>query len=135
MVDAEGRGFLPLTQHERPRSVLPEGRIHPAIRGRISTLNADLVSEVEAVLSANTTVVVGMSVNPSCRRVCTTLEARGLTCRYLEYGGYHTNWRRRLALKMWTGWATFPMVFHQGALLGGAKHLVRFLDSDEGERA
>jgi monothiol glutaredoxin len=30
---------------------------------------------------------------------------------YLEYGSYTKGWRRRLALKMWTGWPTFPMIF------------------------
>ena len=34
-----------------------------------------------------------------------------LAYRYLpEYGSYFGGWRRRLALKMWTGWPTVPMV-------------------------
>jgi glutaredoxin-related protein len=40
---------------------------------------------------------------------------------YLEFGSYFSQWRRRNALKMWTGWPTFPMVFHKGVLLGGHK--------------
>ena len=33
----------------------------------------------------------------------------GIDFYYLEYGSYFSQWHRRLALKMWTGWPTFPM--------------------------
>ena len=45
----------------------------------------------------------------------------GIAHHYLEYGSYFSEWRRRNALKMWTGWPTFPMVFVKGALVGGAE--------------
>src|SRR5437660_9904451 len=36
------------------------------------------------------------------------LDAAGLAYKYLEYGSYLGGYRRRLPLKMWTGWSTFP---------------------------
>ena len=49
-------------------------------------------------------------------------------------GSYFGGWRRRNALKMWTGWPTFPMVFVKGALVGGASDLQRLIDSGELKR-
>jgi glutaredoxin-related protein len=51
--------------------------------------------------------------------------------KYLEYGSYFGPWRRRNALKMWTGWPTFPMVFVKGVLVGGAKELGALIDNGE----
>ena len=51
--------------------------------------------------------------------------------KYLEYGSYLGDWRRRLALKMWTGWPTFPMVFVKGVLVGGAEDVKRLIESGE----
>ena len=46
---------------------------------------------------------------------------------YIGHGSYLKEWRKRNAFKMWTGWPTFPMIFHQGTLLGGANELERYL--------
>ena len=37
----------------------------------------------------------------------------------------------RSTLKLWSGWPTFPMVFVQGTLVGGANDLQALIDSDE----
>ncbi len=116
-----------------PRHILPAEKIHPAIRERVESRNRDLVEEVMEAIANNDHVVVGMSVNPACRKACKQLEARSLPYKYLEYGGYHNNWRRRNALKMWTGWPTFPMVFQRGVLVGGAEDLVAVLEAEPSE--
>jgi len=117
-----------------PRSILPEDRIHPAIRDTIANHHQDLVAEVEAAVAAHAVVVVGMKQNPFPRRARKLLEARRIPFHYLEYGSYLNTWRRRTALKMWTGWPTFPMVFVRGQLIGGASDLARLVDSGELER-
>jgi monothiol glutaredoxin len=38
---------------------------------------------------------------------------------------------RRNALKLWTGWPTFPMVFVKGVLVGGFDDLKTLHDSGE----
>lgn len=101
------------------RHVLPEARIHPAIRQKIADNHRDVVEEVEAAVAAHEWVIVGMAQNPVVKRARKLLEAKGLAFHYLEYGSYLKLWRRRNALKMWTGWPTFPMVFVKGALVGG----------------
>jgi glutaredoxin-related protein len=45
----------------------------------------------------------------------------------LEYGSYFSDWRKRNALKLWTGWPTFPMVFVEGVLVGGDKDVQALL--------
>jgi monothiol glutaredoxin len=117
-----------------PRAVLPEERIHPAIREKIAGNHRDIVDEVERAVAESPVVVVGMSQNPHVKRAREALEKHGIPFRYLEYGGYHNLWRRRNALKMWTGWPTFPMCFHEGVLLGGASELIAALERGELQR-
>jgi monothiol glutaredoxin len=114
-----------------PRSVLDEARIHPAIRDKASKLHADFLDEVRAAIDANPVLVVGMQGNPFCRRARKALQAAGVTFKYLQYGSYLSQWRLRNALKMWTGWPTFPMVFVKGMLVGGASDLDALIASGE----
>ncbi|HYX67333.1 MAG TPA: glutaredoxin, partial [Burkholderiales bacterium] len=92
---------------------------------------ADIVQEVQAAVAANDIVVVGMRQNPWPKKARRLLEAAGLKYRYLEYGSYFSEWRRRLALKMWAGWPTFPMVFVKGVLIGGATELQQLIEKGE----
>ena len=113
------------------RSILDEEHIHPAIRAVISASNADIVAEVKSALAANSVVVVGMGQNPFPRKAKKALDAAGIAYTYLEYGNYLSGWRRRTALKMWTGWPTPPMIFVKGVLIGGADDLAKLLASGE----
>ena len=114
-----------------PRAILDEAHIHPAVRARIAGLNQDIVQEVQAAIAAHAVVVVGMKGNPFPRRARKALDDAGVPHHYLEYGSYLNNWRRRTALKMWSGWPTLPMVFVKGVLVGGATDLQRLIDSGE----
>jgi glutaredoxin-related protein len=113
------------------RSILDEAHIHPAIRQTIAEKHADIVQEVQAAIAGNKVVVVGMGQNPFPKQARKALDALGTPYKYLEYGSYLNQWRRRNALKMWTGWPTFPMVFVNGILVGGASELRRLIDSGE----
>ena len=114
-----------------PRPILDESRLHPAIRGKVAELHADIVGEVQAAIESNDVLVVGMAQNPFPRRARRALDAAGIAYRYLEYGSYFSGWRRRNALKMWTGWPTFPMVFVKGTLVGGAEDVEKLIASGE----
>jgi len=113
------------------RAVLAEDRIHPAVRERISRHGAEIVQQVQQAVAAHAVVVVGMGQNPHPRRARRALDAAGVAHHDLYYGNYFTGWRRRNALKMWTGWPTLPMVFVRGTLVGGADDLIRLIDSGE----
>jgi glutaredoxin-related protein len=114
-----------------PRAVLDEAHIHPAIREKIATHQQAIVHEVQAALAQHAVVVVGMAMNPFVRKARHTLDAAGVAYRYLEYGNYFSRWRRRNALKLWSGWPTLPMVFVRGTLVGGAADLARLVASGE----
>jgi glutaredoxin-related protein len=117
-----------------PRDVLDESHIHPAARERIARHHADIVQEVKSAIASEPVVVVGMRQNPFPRKARKLLTEAGIAHRYLEYGSYFGSWRRRNALKMWSGWPTFPMVFVRGTLIGGAAELEALLASGELKR-
>ena len=113
------------------RSILDEDHIHPAVRGAVANNHADIVQEVKAAVAANDIVVVGMAQNPMPKKARKLLDQQQLGYKYLEYGSYLGEWRRRNALKMWTGWPTFPMIFVKGVLVGGANDLQKLIASGE----
>ena len=113
------------------RNILDEAHLHSAIRQKIEDNQSDIVSEVQAAIAANDVVVVGMRQNPWPKKARQALDATDIPYKYLEYGSYLGDWVRRLALKMWTGWPTFPMVFVKGVLVGGAEDVKRLIESGE----
>jgi len=113
------------------RPILDEAHIHPAIREKVATLHLDIIDEVRAAIAAHPVVVVGMAQNPMPKKARKLLDAAGIAHHYLEYGSYFNTWRRRNALKMWTGWPTFPMVFVKGVLVGGADDVAKLIASGE----
>ena len=113
------------------RSILDEAHIHPAIRETIANNHADIVREVKAAIAQNDIVIVGMAQNPMPKKARKLLDRQQRSYKYLEYGSYLGDWRRRNALKMWTGWPTFPMVFVKAVLVGGANDLQKLIEAGE----
>jgi monothiol glutaredoxin len=113
------------------RQILDEVHLHPAIRNKVAENNADIVREVQAAIASGPVVLVGMAQNPVVHKARKILDGLGVRYQYLEYGSYLSQWRRRNALKMWTGWPTFPMVFINGVLIGGASELQSLVASGE----
>lgn len=113
------------------RNILDEAQIHPAIRQSISEKDSAIVYEVQAAIAGNPVLVVGMAKNPFCSKARRALDAIGTPYKYLEFGGYLSQWQPRTRLKMWTGWPTFPMVFVNGTLVGGARELQALIKSGE----
>ena len=117
-----------------PRSILDESRLHPAVREQVVHWHADIVHNVQAAAASNPVLVVGMAQNPFVRRARRALQDAKQPFHYLQYGSYLSEWRRRNALKMWTGWPTFPMVFVRGVLIGGYSDLKALIESGELKR-
>jgi glutaredoxin-related protein len=101
------------------RPHLEEGSIAPAALSAMEAFHADEVRQVREAVSGHAVVVVGMAQNPHVRNVRRALDEAGVAYTYLEYGSYFSKWRERLAIKLWSGWPTFPQVFVRGALIGG----------------
>lgn len=117
-----------------PRPILDEGRIHASIREKVANNRVAIVKEVQEAIAANDVVIVGMAINPAPRKARKLLDAAGIPYKYMEYGSYFREWRRRTALKMWTGWQTFPMIFVKGTFVGGASDLATLIESGELKR-
>ena len=113
-----------------PRQILADKNIHPAIKKTVADNHADIVTEVQEAIAKHK-VVVGMAQNPAPKRARKTLNSLGIEHAYLEYGSYFKLWRRRNALKMWTGWPSFPMIFINGTLIGGSSDLRALVEADQ----
>lgn len=113
------------------RELLPADRVDASIRDQVNTDYADTLQEVRNAVDTQPIVVIGMEYNPHVARARKALDKAGIAYTYLGYGGYTREWRRRTAIKMWSGWHTFPQVFVKGSLVGGASELIRLIESGE----
>lgn len=111
-----------------------EGPVHDAIQAKHDHPHQEVVGEVQQAVTQHDVVIVGMAQNPFCKRARKAAEGTGKPFTYLEYGSYLSKWKPRLALKMWSGWGTFPQVFVKGTLVGGATDLEALIASGEFER-
>ena len=114
-----------------PREILDPTKIHTSIQKIVSEQHADIIAEVKEAIANNTIVIVGMAQNPAPKRARKVLNELNIDYHYLEYGSYFKEWRRRNALKMWTGWPTFPMIFVKGTLIGGSSDMRALVDTGE----
>jgi monothiol glutaredoxin len=101
------------------RPLLDGSRTAPQAFVRMAAFHPEIIREVERALTESPIVVVGMAQNPHVKNVRNALAQAGFEFKYLEYGSYLSKWRERLAIKLWSGWPTFPQVFVRGVLLGG----------------
>lgn len=113
------------------RNLLSPDAIHPAISDSIDTYHNDIVQKVIQAVAANGVVVVGMKQNPVVKKARKSLEAAGIEFTYLEYGSYTSQWHQRLAIKMWSGWPTFPMIFADQTLIGGNAELQKLIGTPD----
>jgi glutaredoxin-related protein len=60
-----------------------------------------------------------MAHNPFVSKARKAFESAGIDFKYLQYGSYFSGWKPRLAIKLWSGWPTYPQVFVNGKLIGG----------------
>jgi glutaredoxin-related protein len=111
------------------RPTLPADKISPAAAEAQAAFHRALVDTVAATVARDPWVVVGMAQNPVVKKARKLLKDANIEPTYLEYGSYFGEWKPRLALKIWAGWPTFPMVFRDGVLLGGAAELEKYLAS------
>lgn len=119
------------------RVILSKDQVNPEISALIGG-DADCrstVNEVIAAIEKHSIVIVGMRQNPYPKKACKLLDTINSDYRYLEYGSYFSEWKRRGAIKMWAGWQTFPMVFIKGTLIGGYSDLCNWVDQGKIDQA
>ncbi len=111
------------------RKTLPADKIHPEAKNAIVHFHSETVEQIEKAIATNEWVVVGMSQNPVVKQARKMLEKESIPFHYIEHGSYFSDWKKRLAIKLWSGWPTFPQVFHKGNLIGGASDLKKYLST------
>ena len=113
------------------RMILDETQIHPAIRSKVASHQQAIVQQVVEATRSNDILLVGMGFNPFSAKARKALDAINQKYEYLEFGNYVSMWRERNALKLWSGWPTFPLIFVKGVLIGGATDLQALIASGE----
>ncbi|MFO0757478.1 MAG: glutaredoxin [Byssovorax sp.] len=116
------------------RLTLPADKVSPVARDAVAAFHRAIVEEVAQTVAKDPVVVVGMAQNPFVKKARKLLEAEGVTFTYLEYGSYLGKWKERLAIKLWAGFPTFPMVFFDGTLIGGFNDLVKLKEEGKLKR-
>jgi glutaredoxin-related protein len=111
------------------RPELPSDKVSPAADAVVAGFHRSIIDEVAAAVSRDKVVVVGMAQNPFVKKARQLLDAEGVKFTYLEYGSYLSKWKERLAIKLWAGFPTFPMVFVDGTLMGGHAELMKLKEA------
>ncbi len=110
------------------RQLAPE-KCSPEALEATAQLHPSVVDEVERAVEKDHVVVVGMAQNPFVKKARRALVQADIAHTYLEYGSYLSGWKARLAIKLWAGFPTFPMVFVDGTLIGGARETVASVEA------
>src|SRR3954463_15251131 len=108
---------------DQPR--LAADKVGPTALEVVSTFHRGIVDKVASTVASDPVVIVGMAQNPVVKGARKFLDEEGVKFTYLEYGSYFSQWKERLAIKLWAGFPTFPMVFIDGTLMGGNSELVK----------
>ena len=109
------------------RPALADSARTPEVNQAIHDFHGDVIAAVQAAVARDAVVVVGMAQNPFVKKARRALDDAAIAFTYLEYGSYVSEWKKRLAIKLWSGFPTFPQVFVRGTLIGGFDHLTRAL--------
>jgi glutaredoxin-related protein len=109
------------------RVILDQSNILPGAQVAIDHFHQDEVNEVITAINNHEWVIVGMKQNPVVKSAKKHLDSKHINFHYMEYGSYFSKWHVRLAIKLWSGWPTYPQVFHKGKLVGGAADLIKYL--------
>ena len=109
------------------RTILEQEKVSLLAAGAMANFHNSTVNEVSQAVSQNEWVIIGMAQNPVVKKAKRHLDNKSIKYNYIEHGSYVSQWKKRLAIKLWSGWPTFPQVFHQGKLIGGAAELEKYL--------
>ncbi len=109
------------------RPILTQDKVNAEAAKTIAAFHADTVREIETAIKNHEWVIVGMAHNPVVKSAKNFLAEKKTAFHYIGHGNYFSQWKRRLAIKLWSGWPTFPQVFHKGQLIGGFDDLKKYL--------
>jgi glutaredoxin len=111
------------------RNVLPDSQRSEAVRAQLVSFHPEVVERVRAAVASHAVVVVGMAQNPFVKKARRALDDANVSYEYVEYGSYVSMWKERLAIKLWSGYPTYPQVFVNQILVGGYRELKGMLDA------
>lgn len=111
------------------RPSLAPAAVAPEVLAAMGKFHSDVVKSVGETVAKEPVVVVGMAMNPFVKKVRAALTHAGIEYKYLEFGGYASKWKERLAIKLWSGFPTFPQVFVKGVLVGGANDVAKLIST------
>ena len=114
-----------------PRPVLDESQFHPAIGAALALARAGGAEGAGGLLCSTRWWWWAWRRTRSRKRRARRWTPPACPTTTSSYGSYFSAVASAQALKMWTGWPTFPMVFVKGTLVGGAQDCSALIDSGE----
>ncbi len=108
------------------RKILTNDKVNIEALRAIENFNQSVILDVDSAVRNHEWVVVGMAQNPFVKKAKNFLTEKNNLFHYMEYGNYFSSWKPRLAIKIWSGWPTFPQIFHKGMLVGGFDELIKY---------
>ena len=113
------------------RFILPSVKIHPAIQKFVAEDHQFIIKDAIEAIEKYDILIITMAGNPFCHRAVKLLGSTGVNFHEIKIGSYLSQWRKRTALKMWSGWQSIPIIFVQGVLIGGFEDLKKIIESNE----
>jgi len=95
-----------------------------AVRKHIATTHREAIEEIKQAIKVEDVVIVGVQMNPFVTRAAIALHDSGFPHKIINFGSLVSSLDVQLAIKMWTGWPSFPQIFVKGVLIGGYDDLV-----------
>ncbi len=109
------------------RKILAPAAVAPAAQAQQASYHREVVDAAASAVASHEWVIIGMAQNPFVGKARKYLAGKQKAFHYIEHGSYFSQWKPRLAIKLWSGWPTYPQVFHNGVLIGGAQDLAKYL--------
>ena len=113
-------------------------KIHALIseeaQARLSDFHQPLIEQLQQEIHSHDIVVVGLAYQPSTQRVIKELNKLDCLTQCIEISPWIGSSEKRLAIKIWSGWPSFPQIFVRGMLIGGELELGNFVASGDFNR-
>ena len=113
------------------RRILTAPQVDEKAQQAIQKFYPEIVQEIELAIQKNDWVIIGMAHNFYVKKARCFLDGKNISYKYIEHGSYFSKWHQRLSIKLWSGWPTFPQVFHKGQLIGGYTELEKYTVSHD----
>ena len=100
-------------------------------QNEIALFQQSFVEELQCMINNFDIVVIGVQLDPKNRQVSSLLHGSKHNVKEHYLRPWLMDKRKKLAVRLWSGWPTFPQIFIRGMLIGGEQELQRAIQNGE----